>query len=112
LKKEYETASILLHKSLKYKDNLFAYKWIGQIAFMKDNYDEAVKYLIRADLTDPQVVFNLSRTYYMNNQWSRGEEFYKRLKDLSPKSDYFMHLNKLRALLRMKNPKIKPADNN
>lgn len=112
MKKEYETASRLLYKSLKYKDNLFANKWIGQIAFMKDNYDEAVKYLIRADLTDPQVVFNLSRTYYMNNQWSRGEEFYKRLKDLSPKSDYFVHLTELRTLLRMKNPKINPADNN
>lgn len=99
-KKEFEKASQLLRKSLKYKGNFFAYKWIGQIALMKENYEEAILYLRKGDLSDIQVVFNLSRAFYYNKQWDKGEEFYIRLQNLAPKSEYLSHLTKLRVLLK------------
>ncbi len=40
-KKEYLKASQLLQQSLLYRDNKFANKWIGQIAFMQGDYEEA-----------------------------------------------------------------------
>jgi tetratricopeptide (TPR) repeat protein len=99
-RKEYDKAAGLLHKSLKYKDNAFANKWIGQIAYINKNYSEAVRYLSKGDLNDPQVVFNLSRGYYMNKEWAKGEQFYERLKNLSPKSDYFKYLTGFRTSLK------------
>ena len=101
-KKEYDEALLLLKKSLQYKENLFAYKWIGQIAYAENNYKEAINNLIKADLQDPQVVFNLSRAYYSDNQWNNGESYYLRLKNLSPKSEYLTYLTKLRAVIQIK----------
>lgn len=107
-KKEYEKTYQLLRKSLKYKESNFANKWIGQIAFLKNNYKEAISFLKKSDLNDAQVVFNLSRTYYFDNQWGKGEEYFQRLKNLSPKSDYFAHLTKMRTLMQMKRNLSKP----
>ncbi len=106
-RKEYDKAAGLLHKSLKYKDNAFANKWVGQIAYMKGDYPEAVKYLAKADMNDPQAVFNLSRSYYMNKEWGKGEQFYERLRNLAPKSDYFNYLTNLR--ISLKTSIIKPS---
>ncbi len=107
-KKEYDKALLLLHKSLQYKENLFAYKWIGQIALMKENYNEAINFLQKADLGDSQVVFNLSRSFYYDNQWNKGDEYYHRLQNLAPKSEYFSYLSKLRVALQMKQKQEKP----
>ncbi|HVO73627.1 MAG TPA: hypothetical protein VMT35_06365, partial [Ignavibacteriaceae bacterium] len=49
LKKDFRSADSLLLKSIKYRESPFANKWIGQIAYMNQNYADAVKYLIRAD---------------------------------------------------------------
>jgi len=107
-KEEYGRASQLLKRSLKYKKNPFANKWVGQIALMNNNYKEAISYLSKADLLDPQVVFNLSRAFYLDNQWDKGEEYFNRLQDLSPNSKYMVYLNKLRTLSMMKKSKVKP----
>jgi len=95
--KEYDRASQLLLKSLRFKENYFAYKWIGQIALMKNDPKEAIAYLRKADLLDSQVLFNLSRAYYFDHQWNNGEEYYQRLRKLSPKSEYVANLAKLRV---------------
>jgi tetratricopeptide (TPR) repeat protein len=106
--KNYDKAYLLLRKSLKYKESLFADKWIGQIAFMKNNYKEAISYLMKANLSDDQVVFNLSRAFYYDNQWVKGEEYYQRLKNLAPKSEYVAYLNNLRLMFQMKQRTVKP----
>jgi tetratricopeptide (TPR) repeat protein len=95
--KDYDKALPLLEKSLKYKKNDFAYKWIGQIALMKDDYKKAVLYLQKADLNEAQVVFNLSRACYLNKQWNKGEEYFIRLQNLDPKSRYLSYLSGLRS---------------
>ena len=45
---DYDKAYQLLRKSLKYKESPFADKWIGQIAFMRKNYKEAISFLMKA----------------------------------------------------------------
>jgi tetratricopeptide (TPR) repeat protein len=104
-KKDYQKASALLETSLKYKGSPFAYKWIGQIALMNEDNKEAISFLLKADLLDPQVVFNLSRAYYSDNQWYKGEEYFSRLKNLSPKREYISYINKLREDIKIKNQK-------
>ena len=106
-KKEYNKASQLLKRSLKYKETPFANKWVGQIALMNNNYKEAISYLSKADLLDSQVVFNLSRSFYLDDQWDKGEEYFNRLQNLSPKSKYMVYLNKLRTLTLMRKNKAK-----
>ena len=98
--KEYDKASQLLRQSLRFKETYFAYKWIGQIALMENNNKEAVSFLLKADLSDAQVVFNLSRAFYLDNQWKNGEEYYQRLQRLSPQSEYFAYLTKLRISMQ------------
>jgi tetratricopeptide (TPR) repeat protein len=106
-KEEYDKASQLLQRSLKYKETQFANKWVGQIALMNNNYREAISYLSKADLLDSQVVFNLSRAFYLDDQWDIGEEYFNRLQNLSPKSKYMVYLNKLRTLTLMRKNKAK-----
>jgi tetratricopeptide (TPR) repeat protein len=101
--KEYDKASQVLRKSLKYKENFFANKWIGQVALMNGENKEAVSYLKKADLLDAQVVFNLSRAYYSDAQWKNGDEYFLRLQKLAPRSVYFEHLKKIRLLTLIKN---------
>lgn len=98
--KEYNKALQLLYKSLRYKQTYFAYKWIGQINLMKNDYQSAILYLEKADLLDAQVVFNLSRAFFLDNQWDKGDEYYMRLKRLSPQSEYFAYLTKLRISMQ------------
>jgi tetratricopeptide (TPR) repeat protein len=100
--KQYDKADQILKKSLVYKEDYFAVKWIGQIALINENYEEAINYLERSDLVDQQVLFNLCRAYYLNNQREKGEEYYIKLKNMSPNSKYLPHLNKLRTLSLMK----------
>ena len=99
---DYDHASKLLRVSLKYKENYFANKWIGQLALMKDDYTTAISYLMKADLGDAQVVFNLSRAFYLDNQWNNGEEYYLKLRNRSPQSEYVVYLAKLRTLAQTK----------
>ena len=54
----------------------------------------------REDLLDAQVVFNLSRAFFLDNQWDKGDEYYMRLKRLSPQSEYFAYLTKLRISMQ------------
>ena len=100
--KKYDAASSLLSKSLNYKENDFANKWIGQIALINNNYKEAIAYLQKADLLDSQVVFNLSRALYLDGQWYKGEECFLRLQKLAPRSEYLTYLTKLRADAQLK----------
>jgi tetratricopeptide (TPR) repeat protein len=95
--KEYDRASKLLRKSLKYKENNFANKWIGQVALMKGELKEAISFLKKADLLDAQVVFNLSRAYYSDGQWSNGEVYFLRLQNMALRSDYLDYLKKIRS---------------
>lgn len=96
LDKNYDAARELLIQSLKYKENLFAYKWIGQIALLNDDNKTAIDYLSKADFRDPQVIFNLARAYYFDQQWYKGEEYFSRLKNIDSKSKYLSHLAKVR----------------
>jgi tetratricopeptide (TPR) repeat protein len=98
-KKEYTEAAQLLRKSLKYKESNFANKWVGQIALMHNDYRNAILYLQRADTQDIQVLFNLSRAYYYDNQWENGEECYRRLQYVAPHSQYVTYLSDLRAAI-------------
>lgn len=101
--KEYDKASHLLRTSLKYKGNYFAYKWIGQVALMENDYKEAISFLLKADLLDTQVVFNLCRAYYSDGQWKNGEVYFRRLQNLAPHSNYFDYLKKMRIQSLIKN---------
>lgn len=105
--KNYDKALHLLQKSLRYKQSAFANKWIGQISYISNNYKEAVSFLLKADLNDPQVLFNLSRSYYSDDQWNYGEIYYKRLQNIAPQSEYFSYLTKLRTLTQIKGSKPK-----
>jgi len=89
--------SELLSRSLRYKESRFANKWIGQIAYMQSDFKKAISFLRKADMSDSQVLFNLSRTYYSDNQWEMGEECFQRLRNLSPRSEYVAYLTKLRG---------------
>jgi tetratricopeptide (TPR) repeat protein len=106
--KSYENASQMLRTSLKYKESDFANKWIGQIALMKNDYKEAISFLQKGDPGDAQVVFNLSRAFYSDNQWDKGEEYYLRLRDLAPRSQYVAHLTAFRASLQAQRTTVRP----
>ncbi len=106
--KENEKASQLLHKSLVYKENNFANKWLGLIALMKENYREAISCLVKADQKDIQVIFNLGRAYYLADQWVNGEQCYLRLQNLAPQSNYFASLTRLRAAIQSKGSTVNP----
>jgi tetratricopeptide (TPR) repeat protein len=108
--KEYDKASELLQKSLRYNENNFANKWIGQLALMKNDFNKTITFLLKADLSDPQVVFNLSRAYYQDNQWYKGEEYFNRLIKLSPRPEYISYLRKLRTEVRQKSNQADPVN--
>ena len=72
------------------------------MALMKNDFQEAISFLSKADLLDNQVLFNLSRAYYSDNQWNRGEEYYQRLRNLAPRSEYVTYLTKLRVMTQLK----------
>ena len=91
-----------LQRSLLYRNNKFANKWIGQIAFMQGDLEKASTYLLKADLQDIQVLFNLSRVYYAADQWENGETYYERLKNLAPHSEYMTYLTNLRMVIQSK----------
>jgi lysophospholipase L1-like esterase len=106
--KEYDKAAELLYKSLAYKDNTFANKWLGQIAVRNEKYQEAVSYLTKADGSDVQVVFNLARAYYSLNQWVDAEGCYQKLRYLAPQSEYFAYLTQMRNSILAKSRTQKP----
>jgi tetratricopeptide (TPR) repeat protein len=108
-KQAYDEASQLLRRSLRYGETDFADKWIGQIALMKNNYAEAISFLKKADLYDPQVLFNLSRACYLNDQWSSGEEWYLRLQGIAPRSEYAAYLTNLRSTIQKKQQTKQPS---
>ncbi len=61
-----------------------------------------ITYLLKADLQDIQVLFNLSRVYYAMDQWENGDTYYGRLKNLAPRSEYATYLTKLRMAIQSK----------
>lgn len=93
---DFEEAKALLEKSLEIKKNEFAYKWIGQIELRNNNYPQAIAFLGKSDLNDPQVVFNLSRSYYFDGQFEMGEKYFSLLKTISQNPEYIKHLSALR----------------
>ncbi len=93
--KDYDKALSLLNKYLMYGEDDFSYKWIGQIELMKNNYKDAIVFLKKANLRDPQVLFNLSRAYYFDNQWDNGQEYFRILQNISPRSEFIPYLNNL-----------------
>ena len=105
MEKKYDRAEELLKVSLGYKETVFAYKWLGQIDLMNKNYGEAISYLTRADSLDRQdvqVVFNLSRAYYLDGRLGEGDKYFIKLQSLSPKPEDIAYLNNLRASVRAK----------
>ncbi len=107
MKKFYDAYNILKN-SLVYKQTSFAYKWLGQIELLKNNYSKAIYYLKKADMRDSQVVFNLSRAYYYNKQISEGDNYFYLLQNIAPKSKYYFYLSNLRNMIRknLEIPKI------
>lgn len=106
--KRYNDAFDLLKNSLSYKQTPFAYKWLGQIELLRNNYSQAIYYLKKADLKDSQVVFNLGRAYYYNKQIEDGDNYFYLLKNIAPKSNYYSYLLRLRTLVKnnLEIPKI------
>ncbi|MCX7798076.1 MAG: GDSL-type esterase/lipase family protein [Melioribacter sp.] len=106
--KKYDEAYELLKNSLTYKKTSFAYKWLGQIELLRNNYSQAIYYLRKADMQDSQVVFNLSRAYYYNKQIVEGDNYFYLLQSIAPKSRYYLYLSRLRNLVKnnMEIPKI------
>ncbi|MGD8778434.1 MAG: hypothetical protein PVH88_05680 [Ignavibacteria bacterium] len=82
--KRYDKASALFRRSLNYKESRCAYKWIGQVALRNKDFDEAILNLNKADLNDEQVLFNLTRSYFFNNQIDKAKNYHERLKKISP----------------------------
>lgn len=101
LQKNYDSAETLLHRSLQYRVNPFAYKWIGQIAFMKGKTDVAIEYLTQANMWDSQVLFNLCRAYYSKGKPHEAETYYKRLISIAPRSEYVAFLQKVRLASKL-----------
>ena len=63
--------------------------------------------MLAAEINASQVLFNLSRAYYSDNQWEMGEEYFQRLRNLSPRSEYVAYLMKLRAALQLQRQMLK-----
>ncbi|MCX7984211.1 MAG: GDSL-type esterase/lipase family protein [Bacteroidetes bacterium] len=106
LQKKYNEARELLTRSLTYKTNPFAYKWIGQIALINGNTSVAIENLTKANTWDPQVVFNLSRAYYTVGNIHEAESYYKRLELIAPRSEYLAYLQQLRITTKLKQQKF------
>lgn len=104
--KKYDKALVLLEKSLSYKQSDFANKWIGQIALIKKEYKKSINFLLKADKNEPQTLFNLSRAYYLDNQWKSGEAAFRSLTTISPNSHYLPYLKKIRAVAKLKGANI------
>lgn len=98
--KKFDDAFNILKNSLVYKQTPFAYKWLGQIQLLRNNYSQAIYYLKKADMRDSQVVFNLSRAYYYNKQISEGDNYFYLLQNIAPKSKYYFYLSKLRSMIK------------
>jgi tetratricopeptide (TPR) repeat protein len=105
-KKEYQKAAQLLQLSLKYCNNVFANKWIGQIALIQGDYKKSILYLQQADQQDRQVLFNICRAFYLDNQWANGEKYFNRLKSLAPGSEYVDYLTKMRLTIQNANGSV------
>ncbi len=99
---KYKKAEELLLRSLTYKENCFAYKWIGQIALLNKNFTKAIEFFKKADMEDAQTVFFLSSAYYFNNQLKKGDEYNLLLQSLTSKTEYISYLAKLRQTRQSK----------
>lgn len=98
-KKFTEAAEVLL-KSNEIKTSDFANKWIGQIALRQKKYDKSIKYLLVANHKDDQVLFNLSRSYYLKKNKKEGDKYFTQMAQNFPKSKYTSALNRLRKTLK------------
>lgn len=99
-KKEYDKAFQLMQRSLLYRETPDVNKWLGAMALMSQKYKEAIPYLKKADFLDAQVIYYLCRAFYLDNQWDNAEEFYLRLKNYAPRSEYFANVTRLRSSLQ------------
>jgi tetratricopeptide (TPR) repeat protein len=99
-KKEYDKAFQLMQKSLFYRETPDVNKWLGAMALMSQKYKEAIPFLKKADSLDAQVIYYLCRAFYLDNQWDNAEEFYLRLKNYAPRSEYFANVTRLRSSLQ------------
>ncbi len=96
--KEYGAAEKILLQSLRYKESFFTIKWLGQIALMKKNYKQAIYFLEKGRAIksyDPQLLFNLGRSYYLSGYHKQGNTILSILNNIAPNSNYTNHLQKL-----------------
>lgn len=98
--KKYDDAFNILKNSLTYRSTSFAYKWLGQIELLRNNFSQAIFYLKKANLQDPQVVFNLCRAYYYKKQVIEGDNYFYILQNIAPRSKYYFYLSRLRTLVK------------
>ena len=98
--KNYSVASDLLVRSNQIKSSDFANKWIGQIALRDKKYQKAIEYLLLANHNDDQVLFNLSRSYYYQNNKKDGDKYFTQMAQNFPKSKYTSALNRLRKTIK------------
>jgi hypothetical protein len=67
---------------------------------MNENYSKSIKFLLLANHNDPQVLFNLSRSYYHFNNNLKGDEYLNKLAQNHPNSKYIPYLYNVRKQLR------------
>jgi tetratricopeptide (TPR) repeat protein len=103
--KDYATAEKLLRESLKYRESFFAIKWLGQIALLNKDYNQAIVYLEKGrnmKSNDTQLLFNLGRSYYYTRNIISGDEILELLKKIEPNSSYTKNLQSLNLSIKSK----------
>ena len=96
--KQYNLVIAILYDARKYNDSEYINKWLGQVSVVLNYLDEGIKYLETAYSKDPgdlQLVYNLTRAYYLNRQFEKGDFL---IKKLSRVSEYKELTNQLRTL--------------
>ncbi|NOG44586.1 MAG: tetratricopeptide repeat protein [Calditrichaeota bacterium] len=100
--KEFLEARSILKESLRYKRGLYALKWIGQIAIMQKQFNQAIRHLTEAlklDSNDEQIIFNLCRSYYFVKDFKNAENTFQRLKKTTTNPEYVSNIERIRERL-------------
>ncbi len=82
-----EKAFPYVEKLHGFKPGYLTYKWLGQINLHRNNYREALKYLINATQysdADYQTWYNLSGAYYLNRQFDEALTAIEKSLELNP----------------------------
>jgi tetratricopeptide (TPR) repeat protein len=98
-KKEYKKAFKVLQNASYYRETSEINKWLGVMASMDKNYKEAIPFFLKADKTDPEIMYYLGTTYYFDGQMMKGDEYFSMLQRYAPRSAFLANLSKLRYSL-------------